>query len=195
MLKKNLKPEPPIVAFVSVAKWEEWLKKNHASSSGVWFYFQKKCSDRKSPTHAEALDSALCYGWIDGQAKPRDENSWLQKFTRRRSRSGWSKRNTEHAKRLIRTGKMKPAGLKEVVAAKKDGRWKTAYDSPSNAIIPDDFLNRLRRNKKAQAFFNSLNKANLYSIAYRLQTAKRPETRERRMIVILNMMAKGEKFH
>src|SRR6185437_12134200 len=115
--------------------------------------------------------TALCYGWIDGQKKTDDENAWLQKFTRRSVNSGWSKRNTEHVDRLTKAGKMKPPGIAAVEAAKRNKRWNTAYDSPSTSKIPDDFLKALSRNKKAQAFFNSLNKTNLYSIAYRLQTA------------------------
>lgn len=190
-----MKTELPIVSFDSLKQWEGWLAKNHAKSVGVWLCLQKKSSGKKSPTYAEALDAALCCGWIDGQKKPHGENSWLQKFTRRRPRSGWSKKNTEHAERLIAAGKMKPAGLAEVATAKKDGRWEAAYDSPANATIPEDFLKALSQNKKAQAFFNTLNKANLYSIAYRLQTAKKPETRERRMKLILEMMATGMKFH
>ena len=185
----------PLVSFASAARWEKWLEKNHARAAGVWLCFQKKGSAKKSPTRAEALDAALSYGWIDGQARPRDEQSWLQKFTPRRARSGWSKRNTEHAERLLREGRMKPAGLAQVEAAKSDGRWKAAYDSPRNASLPADFLKQLRRGKKSWAFFKSLNKANLYSIAYRLQTAKRPETREKRMKAILAMLARGEKFH
>jgi uncharacterized protein YdeI (YjbR/CyaY-like superfamily) len=184
-----------LLSLGSAKQWEAWLKLNHARSSGVWLCIQKKGSTEKSLTYAEALDVALCYGWIDGQKKRHDENSWLQKFTPRRPRSGWSKKNTEHAERLIRAGKMKPSGLAEIEAAKKDGRWKADYDSPSNAVIPEDFLKALKRNKKAEAFFQSLNKANLYAIAYRLQTAKTPETREKRMKMILEMMAKGEKFH
>jgi uncharacterized protein YdeI (YjbR/CyaY-like superfamily) len=179
----------------SAKAWEAWLKVNHAGSNGVWLCIQKEGSAEKSPTYNEALDVALCYGWIDGQKNRHNESSWLQKFTPRRPRSGWSKKNTEHAERLIRAGKMKSAGLVEIEAAKKDGRWKAAYDSPSNATIPEDFLKELSRNKKAEAFFKSLNKTNLYSIAYRLQTAKTPETREKRMKTILAMMAKGEKFH
>jgi uncharacterized protein YdeI (YjbR/CyaY-like superfamily) len=184
-----------IVAPKSVKEWETWLKANHARSKGVWLCIQKKGSAKKSPTYHEALDVALCYGWIDGQKNSHNESSWLQRFTPRRPRSSWSKRNTEHAERLIKAGKMKSAGLAEIKAAKKDGRWKAAYDSPSNATIPEDFLKRLRRNKKAEAFFKSLNKTNLFAIAYRLQTAKKPETREKRMKTILAMMARGEKFH
>lgn len=178
----------------SAKAWDAWLKANHAGSAGVWLQIQKKDAAGPSPTYAEALDVALCHGWIDGQKRGHDENSWLQMFTPRRPRSAWSKKNTEHAERLIQAGKMKKAGLAEVEAAKKDGRWTAAYEPPSRASIPEDFLKALRKNKKAEAFFKSLNKTNLYSIAYRLQTAKTPETREKRMKVILEMMAKGEKF-
>jgi uncharacterized protein YdeI (YjbR/CyaY-like superfamily) len=183
-----------VLSLRSAKDWEVWLKLNHTRSSCVWLRISKKGSAEKSLTYAEALDAALCYGWIDGQKKGYDESSWLQKFTPRRPGSSWSKKNTEHAERLIKAGKMKSAGLAETEAAKKDGRWKAAYDSPSNATIPEDFLKALRKNKKAEAFFNTLNKTNLYSIAYRLQTAKTPETREKRMKAILEMMAKGEKF-
>jgi uncharacterized protein YdeI (YjbR/CyaY-like superfamily) len=183
-----------ILSFNSQKEWEAWLKSNHVDSNGVWLLLLKKRPAEKFLTYAEALDVALCYGWIDGQKNRHDEKSWLQKFTPRRPRSSWSKKNIEHAERLIKAKKMKPAGLAEIEAAKKDGRWNAAYDSPSTATIPDDFLKALSKNKKAEAFFKSLNKSNLYSIAYRLQTAKTPETREKRMNAILEMMAKGEKF-
>lgn len=188
-------PQLPIVSFESAAQWETWLIRNHNRSPGVWLRFQKKTPGTESLTYAEALDLALCFGWIDGQKQPNDKNSWLQKFTKRRPKSNWSKKNTEHAERLIRAGKMKAAGLAEVNAAKKDGRWKSAYEPQSRATIPKDFLRALSRDKKALEFFNSLNKANIYSIAYRLQTAKKAETREKRMKAILEMMSKGKKFH
>lgn len=191
---KKKSSEKDFLSLESVKAWQEWLSVNHARSSGVWLHIQKKGSAGKSPIYAQALDVALCHGWIDGQKRRHDESSWLQRFTPRGARSAWSKKNTEHAERLVRTGKMKKAGLAEIKAAKKDGRWKAAYDSPSTASIPEDFLKALKRNKRAEAFFNSLNKANLYSIAYRLQTARTPETREKRMKLILEMMAKGEKF-
>lgn len=146
-------------------------------------------------SYAQALDVSLCFGWIDGQKKPYDESSWLQKFTPRRPKSGWSKKNTEHAERLIKSGEMTAAGLKEIDAAKADGRWKAAYDSFGNSKVPDDFLKELAQNKKAKAFFDTLSKANLYSIAYRLQTAKKPETREKRKKMIIAMLAREEKFH
>ena len=184
-----------VISFESAKMWEAWLAENHAASAGVWLRFFKKSSGIGSVTHDEALDEALCYGWIDGQIQKHDDKSWRQKFTPRRARSIWSKRNIEHVARLTKARKMKPAGLRQVEAAKADGRWEMAYDSPSKMQVPRDFLKRLAENKKAEAFFKSLTRANLYSIGWRLQTAKRPETREKRMKAILQMMAKGEKFH
>jgi uncharacterized protein YdeI (YjbR/CyaY-like superfamily) len=184
-----------ILRFKSSAAFRLWLEKNHARSDGIWLRFFKKASGKKSVTRAEAIDQALCHGWIDGQAKPFDESSWLQKFTPRRSRSGWSKLNTQHVERLTKSGEMTPAGMKAVEAAKADGRWTAAYASPKNAVPPDDFLKALAKNKKAMAFFETLNRANLYAIVYRLQTAKKPETREKRMKLILAMMRAGKKFH
>jgi uncharacterized protein YdeI (YjbR/CyaY-like superfamily) len=148
-----------------------------------------------SVTHAEALAAALCYGWIDGQLKKHDEESWLHKFAPRRPKSVWSKRNRELVEQLADAGKMRPAGLKEVAAAKADGRWDRAYDSPSKMTVPGDFLNALSKNKKARKFFETLNKANTYAISWRLQTAKKPETREKRMQVIIEMLTKGKQFH
>jgi len=184
-----------ILSFPSSRDFRTWLAKNHRQSGGIWLRICKKGSGAATVTYAEALDQALCFGWIDGQKKPYDEQSWLQKFTPRRPKGGWSKNNTEHAERLINSGEMAPAGLKEVEAAKADGRWKTAYDSFGNATVPEDFLKALAKNKKAKAFFETLNKTNLYSIAYRLQTAKKPETREKRMQKIIEMLGRGEKFH
>ena len=181
--------------FKSSAEFRQWLKKNHAQSDGIWLRIFKKSSNEKSLTYAEALDQALCFGWIDGQKKPFDEQSWLQKFTRRRPRSGWSKINTQHVMRLTKAGAMTAAGLDAVEAAKADGRWKAAYASQRNAGAPEDLLRELGKDKKAMAFFETLNKANVYSIVHRLQTAKKPETREKRMKMILAMMAQGKKFH
>jgi uncharacterized protein YdeI (YjbR/CyaY-like superfamily) len=155
----------------------------------------KKDSGRASITYSEALDEALCFGWIDARKERYDDSSWLQRFTPRRPKSGWSKINTQHAERLIRARRIQASGQAQVDAAKRDGRWVAAYDSQSKATLPEDFLAALRRQKKAKAFFESLNKANRYAIAYRLQTAKKPETRQRRMEVILAMLARGEAFH
>ena len=185
----------PIIAFKSSKEWASWLAQNHTKSSGLWLRLFKKASGVASVTYAEALDEALCYGWIDGQLDKYDEKSWLRKFTPRRPKSVWSKRNIAHIDRLTRAGKMKSAGRKEVEAAKADGRWKRAYDSPSAMQIPADFLKALSQDKKAKAFFATLNKANTYAIAWRLQTAKRPETRAKRLQAILAKLKKGEKFH
>ena len=146
-------------------------------------------------TYAEALDQALCFGWIDGQKLPLDGISWVQKFTPRRSKSGWSKRNITHVNRLIQADQMTPAGLKQVEAVKVDGRWAAVYDSPANATVPPEFMKEVARNTKAKQFFSTLNRANLYAIAYRLQTAKRSETKSKRMKLIIEMLARGEKFH
>ena len=185
----------PIIAFKSSKEWASWLAQNHTKSSGLWLRLFKKGSGVASVTYAEALDEALCYGWIDGQLDKYDEKSWLRKFTPRRPKSVWSKKNIAHIDRLTRAGKMKSAGRKEVEAAKADGRWKRAYDSPSAKQIPADFLKALSQDKKAKAFFATLNKANTYAIAWRLQTAKRPETRAKRLQAILAKLKKGEKFH
>ena len=184
-----------IISFESPSKWAEWLEVNPTEPSGVWLRFFKKNSGILSITYAEALDEALCYGWIDGQVKKYDEKSWLQKFTPRRAKSLWSKINTQHVERLVNAGKMKAAGLEEIERAKRDGRWQRAYDSSKNSTIPEDFLERLEKNPKAKAAFETLNKTNLYSIAFRLQTAAKPETREKRLKAILEMLSKGEKFH
>ena len=184
-----------ILSFRSAAEFRKWLAANHRESDGIWLRIFKKDSGEATVTYADALDEALCFGWIDGQKQRHDEVSWRQKFTRRRPKSNWSKINTQHAERLITTGRMQQAGKSEIDAARKDGRWAAAYDSPSKATVPEDFLAELRRNKKAKAFFDSLNKANRYAIAYRLQTAKKPETRQRRMETILAMLARGEAFH
>jgi uncharacterized protein YdeI (YjbR/CyaY-like superfamily) len=184
-----------IIPFKSQKEWERWLHKNHKVSEGIWLKFFKKDSGIKTITYSQALDEALCYGWIDGQLKSYDDKSWIQKFTPRRSKSIWSKRNTENINRLIKLGKMKPAGLSEVEKAKSDGRWQKAYDSPGKMTIPEDFLKKLSKDKNAKTFFDGLNKANTYAIAWRLQTAKKPETREKRMKLILAMLSRGEKFH
>jgi uncharacterized protein YdeI (YjbR/CyaY-like superfamily) len=189
------KKEMPIKSFASAGTWEKWLAANHAKSDGIWLCIYKKDSGTKTVTYAEALDEALCYGWIDGQKKKQDDESWLQKFTPRRARSIWSKRNIEHVDRLTNENRMKAAGLKAFEEARADGRLDAAYDAPSKSSIPDDFLLLLEKNKKAKAFFDTLNKANKFAISWRLQTAKKPETRQKRMNTILDMLAREEKFH
>jgi uncharacterized protein YdeI (YjbR/CyaY-like superfamily) len=184
-----------IKSFATQHKWREWLEKNYSESDGIWLRIFKKDSGKKTVTHDEALDEALCFGWIDGQRKKHDEVSFLQKFTPRRAKSIWSKRNREKTAKLIKEGRITPAGLAEIERAKSDGRWARAYDSPKNMVVPADFLKELKKNKKAYKFFETLNKTNKFAIAFRLHNAKRPETRERRMKDFLARMERGEKFY
>lgn len=187
---------PPIRSFATPRSWATWLKKHHAiRPEGLWIRFFKKGSGIRSMDYQEALQEALCWGWIDGQSKPYDETSWLQRYTPRRARSGWSKRNRDIVARLESEGRMQESGRAQVDAAKADGRWDRAYDSPANAQVPDDFLQALSAHPAALAFFETLNRANLYAITYRLQTAKKPETRQRRLDVLLDMMIAGKPIH
>ena len=187
--------DAPIKAFATPQLWRAWLDKNHTRSNGIWLRIFKKDSKRKTVTYDEALDDALCFGWIDGQMKSLDELSYVQKFTPRRPRSTWSKRNRENVTRLIKEKRMTPAGLQEITAAKKDGRWDAAYDSSKEMSVPDDFLDALKKDKNAYAFYKTLNKANTYAISWRLQTATTPETRARRMKNLLTMLSEGKKLH
>jgi uncharacterized protein YdeI (YjbR/CyaY-like superfamily) len=184
-----------IKSFATQHTWREWLEKNYSESDGIWLRIFKQDSGKKTVTHDEALDEALCFGWIDGQRKKHDEVSFLQKFTPRRAKSIWSKRNREKTAKLIKEGRITPAGLAEIEQAKSDGRWARAYDSPKNMVVPADFLKELKKNKKAYKFFETLNKTNKFAIAFRLHNAKRPETRERRMKDFLARMERGEKFY
>jgi uncharacterized protein YdeI (YjbR/CyaY-like superfamily) len=195
MGKARSRAMPRPRSFRSSKELRAWLAKEHARAPGLLLRIYKKDSGVPSVTYAEALDQALCFGWIDGQKLPFDAKSWVQKFGRRRAKSGWSKKNVAHVDRLIREGQMTPAGLKEVQAAKADGRWAAAYDSSATATLPPEFVKELTRNAKARQFYATLNKANLYAIAYRLQTAKRPETKIKRMKLIIDMLARGERFH
>ncbi len=187
--------DTPVRFFSSAASWRTWLKKNHEKSAGIWLRFFKKDSGKKSMVYAEALDEALCFGWIDGQSKSEGALSWKQRFTPRRQRSMWSKTNREHVARLIKEKKMMAAGLRQIEAAKRDGRWDHAYDPSATMKIPADFMAALSKDKKAAIFFETLNRANLYAIGWRLQTAKKPETRVRRMASILAQLKAGKKFH
>ncbi len=189
------KKEQPVISFSSSDEWAAWLEQYHESSGGIWLKFHKKGSGLATVTYNEALDVALCYGWIDGQLKTFDENSYLQKFTPRRPVGTWSKRNIGHVVRLEQEGRMRPPGLKAVEAAKADGRWAAAYDSPGNMSPPGDLLAELNKDSETLAFFESLNKTNKYSIAWRLQTAKTPKLREQRMKSIIAMLERREKFH
>ncbi|TGK87513.1 bacteriocin-protection protein, YdeI/OmpD-associated family [Leptospira noumeaensis] len=184
----------PTKEFKTQNKFEEWLDKNHDRSSGIWLKIFKKDSGIKTVSYSEALDVALCYGWIDSQKQKFDEESWLQKFSPRTTKSIWSKVNIGHVERLIDQGKMKPAGLIAVEKAKADGRWDQAYDSPSKMSVPDDFLLELSKNKKAEKFFKELGKTSLFSIGFRLHTAKKIETREKRIKEMIQKLEKGEKI-
>lgn len=185
----------PVKQFVSQKELEDWLSKNFEQQTGVWVKFAKKGSGVTTVNYAEALDVALCYGWIDGLVNSLDEKFYLQKFTPRRAKSNWSKINKEHVARLIKEKRMQPAGLLQVEAAKKDGRWDAAYNSPKTMVIPQDFLNLLSKNKKAEEFYRTLNKTNTYFISFQLATAKKSETREKRMQKIIGMLERGEKFY
>ncbi len=184
-----------ILSFKTPKDWEKWLSKNHGSSKGLWLKIFKKDSGQSSVTYAEALDGALCYGWIDGQKDRFDDSAWLQRFSPRRPQSPWSKINTGHVKRLMKEGRMKPAGLKQVEAAKKDGRWGKAAPSPSAAEYPADFLKEVGKDKKAKAFLETLDRTNRYSIIYRLHGAKKPETRQKRLRQFVEILSKGQKLH
>ena len=187
--------EKPILFFENEKGWSTWLAKNHASTPGVWIRFAKKASGIASLTYDEALDVALCYGWIDGQSKSEDAAYYVQKFTPRGKRSIWSKRNRDKALALIASGTMQSAGLAEVERAKQDGRWDAAYDSPSNATVPDDLQAALDRNPAAKKFFETLDRQNRYAVLFRIHTAKKPETRAKRVAEFVAMLARGEKLH
>jgi uncharacterized protein YdeI (YjbR/CyaY-like superfamily) len=185
----------PIISFESQQDWQRWLAEHHADAAGIWLKIAKHESDIASVSYAEALDSALCYGWIDGQKAAFDDQFWLQKFTPRRAKSGWSKVNCDKATALINAGRMQPAGLRQVELAQADGRWERAYDSQSQIAIPEDFQSELDKNEQAKAFFSTLDSANRYAILYRIQTAKKPETRAARIQKYTEMLAKHEKIH
>ena len=185
----------PVKLFKSQKDWTTWLDKNHAKSSGVWLQIAKKTGKVKTVTYAEALEVALCYGWIDGQGKGLDESAWLQKFTPRGPRSIWSKINRKRALELIKSGRMKPAGLAAIDRAKKNGQWEAAYDSHRTATVPDDFQAALNQHPKAKAFFSTLDSGNRYAILFRLQTAKKAETRARRIEQFVRMLENHEKIH
>lgn len=187
--------EHPILPFANKKKWADWLAKQNDKSAGVWLKIAKKDAEIPSVTYEEALDAALCYGWIDGQKKGFDDKYWLQKFTPRGLKSIWSKINTEKAERLIASGEMKPAGLKAIEAAKQDGRWDAAYASQKNISVPEDFQAALDNNQQAKAFFSTLNSVNRYAILFRIHSAKRPETRTKRIQQFLEMLQRGEKIY
>jgi uncharacterized protein YdeI (YjbR/CyaY-like superfamily) len=183
----------PIILFADRDAFREWLGEHHASQPGLWLRIAKAASPLRSVTYAEALDLALCFGWIDGQKRSYDAQSFLQKFTPRQTRSSWSKQNCERAERLAAEGKMHAAGQAAVDAAKADGRWERAYDSAGTIAVPDDVRAALDAHPDARAFFETLKGANRYAILYRIQTAVKPETRARRIAEFVAMLrAKGD---
>jgi uncharacterized protein YdeI (YjbR/CyaY-like superfamily) len=185
----------PIIAFETQHDWEGWLEEHHADTPGIWLTMAKKGTAIPSITHAEALESALCYGWIDGQAAAVDTRQWRQKFTPRRPKSMWSRVNCEKAMALIADGRMQPAGLRQVELAKSDGRWDAAYEPPSTISIPDDLQRALDENQAARDFFSTLDSRNRYAILFRIHTAKRLETRAARIATFIDMLSKHEKIH
>lgn len=194
-MTEETKGDLPVIFFDSQTEWEEWLDEKHASSPGLWLKLAKVDSGIKSITYSQAVDSALCYGWIDGQKGSYDEQYWLQRFTRRTARSKWSKRNRERAAELIEQGKMKPAGYHEIERAKEDGRWEAAYDSPATMEVPDDFKKILAENPTAREFFANLDSRNRYAILYKIQNAEKPETRVRRIEKYVKMLNEQQKLY
>lgn len=193
-MKKN-DNDLPIIRFDTPQAWATWLAENQTAAPGVWLQIVKKGAGYTSVTYAEALEVALCYGWIDGQKRSFDETAWLQKFTPRSPKSIWSKINREKAEALIQNGQMQPAGLAAIERAKQNGRWDAAYASQSNATVPDDFQAALDQNPEAKAFFATLNSTNRYAILFRLQTAKKAETRAKRVEQFIQMLARHEKIY
>lgn len=184
----------PVQHFKDQKAWEKWLVAN-AGGKGIWLQIAKKDSGIASVNYAEALEVALCHGWIDGQKRGYDEKFFLQRFTPRRPRGLWSKINIGHVERLIAAGRMQSGGLREVEAAKADGRWEAAYRSFSDMEVPTELAAALKKNKKATAFFDRLDKTNRYAFCWRVHTAKKPETRVARAEKFVEMLARGEKIH
>jgi uncharacterized protein YdeI (YjbR/CyaY-like superfamily) len=185
----------PVIPFADTEEWERWLHEHHESAPGLWLKLAKKGSAAASVTYAQALELALCFGWIDGQKGAYDESWWLQRFTPRGPRSRWSRINREKAQELEHAGRLRPAGLREIERARADGRWEAAYESQSRATVPDDLRRELDRDPAARAFFESLERHNRYAILYRIHDAKRPETRARRIARFMEMLRAGEKPH
>lgn len=185
----------PVLPFESRAAWEAWLTDQHATADGVWMKVARKGSGNPSISYDEAVEVALCFGWIDGQVRRLDDEHWVQRYTPRRRRSRWSRINRDRATALIEAGAMRPAGLREVEAAKADGRWEAAYEPPSTAAVPDDLQRELELNDRARKFFETLDPQNRYAILYRIQDAKKPETRARRVAKFVAMLAEGQKLY
>nr|WP_165986094.1 YdeI/OmpD-associated family protein [Streptomyces sp. YIM 98790] len=185
----------PVLEFATDAEWAAWLEEQHATASGVWLKIAKKNSGVRTVTPAEALDTALCYGWIDGLRRRFDERYMLQRYTPRRRGSTWSRINRDKATALIEAGRMRPAGLAEVERARADGRWEAAYPGSRTATVPPDLQAALDADPQAAAFFAELDSRNRYAVLYRVMDAKRPETRARRIKEFVTMLAEGRRLH
>jgi uncharacterized protein YdeI (YjbR/CyaY-like superfamily) len=185
----------PMLAFPDPAAWEKWLAAEHAGASGLWLKLAKKGCPHPTVSYAEALDIALCFGWIDGQKRPLDDDYWLQRFTPRKPKGKWSKINRGKAEALIAADRMRPTGLREVEAAKADGRWDAAYEGQSTATVPDDLRQALDADADAAAFFATLDRGNRYAILYRIQEAKKPETRAARIAKFVAMLHDHQTVH
>jgi uncharacterized protein YdeI (YjbR/CyaY-like superfamily) len=185
----------PVLLFKSQKLWHDWLDKHHAQQHGVWLKLAKKSSGKQSISYAEAVEESLCYAWVDSQLQAYDTDYYLQKFTPRSPKSVWSKVNVTKVESLIKANKMQPAGLAAMEAAKQSGAWQAAYDSSSNSVVPEDFQAELDKNPKAKQYFETLNKANVYAFCWRIQTAKKPETRKARIEKFIDMLIRGEKLH
>jgi uncharacterized protein YdeI (YjbR/CyaY-like superfamily) len=196
MKKPAASPKEIVIRlFKSRSHWHSWLEKNHENPDGLWLHFAKKGSDVATVTYDEALETALCFGWIDGQLRAHDENTFIRKFTPRRARSVWSKVNRAKAERLIETGQMQPAGQRAIERAREGGEWDGAYDSSRTATVSPDFRSALDKSKRAAAFFARLDSANRYAMLWRIQTARTPESRAKRIAEIVAMLKKKETFH
>jgi len=189
-------PDPlPVMTFESTDAWDTWLAAHHADSPGLWLKIAKKGAAGRTVSYSDALDVALCHGWIDGQKGRHDDEYWLQRFTPRKPGGNWSKINTDRAAALIASGRMRPAGLSEVERARADGRWEQAYESQSRMTVPEDLARALAANERARAFFATLDSANRYAILYRIGTAKKPETRAKRIDTFVTMLSEHKKIH
>lgn len=185
----------PHLTFFDQNEWDNWLAQNGGTSTGIWLRLAKKGAEQPTLTYEQALESALCHGWIDGQKQAESEKYWLQRFTRRSAKSIWSKLNKDRAEALIAAGRMHPSGMLEIEKARKDGRWEVAYTSASNSVVPDDLQAALDANPKASAFFTTLNGRNRYAILFRVQNAKTPATRGRKIAEFVSMLNRGETFY
>ena len=188
-------PDASPILFKNGRAFETWLKKNHGVAEGLWLKIAKRGAKEPSVTYPEAVEIALCWGWIDGQKKGLDESHFLQRFTPRRARSIWSKINVDKVAALIEAGRMQPPGYAQIEAAKADGRWAQAYAGARTSAVPEDLLAALEAEPRAKAFFATINAANRYAVLWRIQTAVKPETRAKRIAKLVEMLARGETIH